>query len=222
MCFSAAASFSAGIILTGIGAAAVTKTQSPKQLLLAGIPVLFGVQQLIEGLLWLSLRNPEWSEYQHFSMMMFLLIAQVVWPLWLPAAFLMFEKNEKRKMLIRIFLFSGMVTAAYFLYCLMSYPVSAAIQHNHIFYDLRFPIKLVPYAAFFYVMSTVTPAVLSTNMKVKWIGIIILVFYILSRIMFQPNLISVWCYFASIVGILAYLIIEEERKKAQTLLMTIE
>jgi len=222
MCFSAAASFSAGIVLTGIGAAAVSETKSPNQLLLAGIPVLFGLQQLIEGLLWLSLRNPEWAGYQSFSMMVFLLIAQVAWPVWLPAAFLMFEKNEKRKKLIRIFLFSGMIIAAYFLYCLMTYAVGAEIQHRHIFYDLRFPTGLIPYAAFFYVVSTVAPAVFSSNVKVKWIGMIILIFYILSRIMFQPNLVSVWCYFASVVGILAYLIIREERKKNEIGFSTIE
>jgi hypothetical protein len=215
MCFSAAASFSAGIVLTGMGVAAVKETESPKQILLAGIPLLFGVQQLIEGILWLSLRNPEWSGYQHFSMMMFLLIAQVIWPVWLPAAFVMFEPNEKRKKLIRVFIFSGLLVAGYFLYCLITYPVSSMIRHHHIFYDLKFPVSLIPYAAFVYVVSTVAPAIFSTNRKVKWIGIIILIFYILSRLMFQPSLISVWCFFASVVAILAYMVIREENKKAR-------
>ena len=212
MCFSAVASFSAGILLTGIGVAAIREVKTSAVLPLAIIPVLFGVQQIIEGILWLSLMNPEWAEYQNVSTFGFLLIAQVIWPVWLPASFMMYEKNPKRKKIIKLFLFTGILVAVYFLYCMLTFSMDASLQHRHILYDLSFPKKLVPVMAFLYVMSTVTSGLISTSPKVKLIGLIILIFYIVSRILFQPNLISIWCYFASVISILAYIIIHDERK----------
>jgi hypothetical protein len=54
MCFSATASFIAGVSLTGMGIATVKMTQGKAEMPFAMIPLLFGVQQLIEGMLWLS------------------------------------------------------------------------------------------------------------------------------------------------------------------------
>ena len=54
MCFSATASFTAGIVLTVIGVATVKKTQRKTEIPFAMVPLLFGLQQFIEGLLWLS------------------------------------------------------------------------------------------------------------------------------------------------------------------------
>jgi len=132
---------------------------------------------------------------------------------WLPIAFLMFEKNAKRKKLLRIFLITGIMLASYFLYCLMTFTSVASIDHHHIHYALDYPVRLIPFAAFMYNVSTAGPGIFSTNTKVKWIGIFILIFYVLSRIYFQPNLISVWCFFASVVGILAYIAIYEESSR---------
>ena len=49
MCFSATASFSAGIILTVIGVASIKKAHHKSQLLFASIPFVFGIQQFAEG-----------------------------------------------------------------------------------------------------------------------------------------------------------------------------
>lgn len=210
MCFSAAASFGAGVVLSAIGIAATRKVKMVRHWPLATIPLLFGFQQFTEGLLWLSLKDPGWSQYQNIFKLTFLFIAQVLWPVWLPIAFLMFEKNAQRKKLLRFFLITGIILASYFFYCLMTFTSVASVNHHHIHYALDYPVRLVPFAAFMYILSTAGPGVFSTNSKVKWIGILILVFYVLSRAYFQPNLISVWCFFASVVGILAYIALYEE------------
>jgi hypothetical protein len=55
MCFSAGASFAGGVIITGIGVATFRELHKPSQLVFASIPVFFGVQQIVEGFLWLTL-----------------------------------------------------------------------------------------------------------------------------------------------------------------------
>ena len=57
MCFSASASFSAAALLLGIGALTLRSalaTRQPRALLFAAIPILFAIQQLIEGVIWLT------------------------------------------------------------------------------------------------------------------------------------------------------------------------
>ena len=54
MCFSATASFTAGVGLLAIGAVTASRINRPAELPFALIPTLFGVQQLIEGALWLT------------------------------------------------------------------------------------------------------------------------------------------------------------------------
>jgi hypothetical protein len=54
MCFSASASFIAGTSLSVIGVAAIRRTRARTELPFAMIPLLFGIQQLIEGVIWLT------------------------------------------------------------------------------------------------------------------------------------------------------------------------
>jgi len=53
MCFSAEASFIAGGILSIAGIVTLAKTQNPSYRALASIPLLFGLQQIGEGFVWL-------------------------------------------------------------------------------------------------------------------------------------------------------------------------
>jgi len=56
MCYSATASFVAGGGLTVVGLMTLRRTTNRAELPLAAIPLLFGVQQLVEGVIWLSFR----------------------------------------------------------------------------------------------------------------------------------------------------------------------
>ena len=57
MCFSATASFTAGALLIALGSVTVSLAAAPRERPFAAIPLLFGLQQLIEGGIWLSLQN---------------------------------------------------------------------------------------------------------------------------------------------------------------------
>ncbi|RRJ46375.1 hypothetical protein EIM03_29860 [Pseudomonas aeruginosa] len=54
MCFSAPASFTAAAVLLGLGTVTMRRARSRRELPYAAIPLLFGVQQLLEGMLWLT------------------------------------------------------------------------------------------------------------------------------------------------------------------------
>ena len=55
MCFSPEASFAGGIIISAIGVATVRKVHNPTQIVFASIPLFFGIQQIAEGFVWITL-----------------------------------------------------------------------------------------------------------------------------------------------------------------------
>jgi hypothetical protein len=61
MCFSPEASFAGSVIVFSIGIATVRKVHKSSQLVFAGIPLFFGIQQFAEGLLWLTILHAEYG-----------------------------------------------------------------------------------------------------------------------------------------------------------------
>ncbi len=57
MCFSANSSFGTGIILAVISVASLKKVQYLNHVYFAAIPLIFCIQQITEGLLWLVLQT---------------------------------------------------------------------------------------------------------------------------------------------------------------------
>ena len=97
MCFSSTASFAAAAVLAAAGAVSLRKVQEPKQLIFASIPLLFSIQQLSEGFLWLALTNPVYAGMEKSSTLIFLVFAQILWPFHVPLAVFLLEKTGWRK-----------------------------------------------------------------------------------------------------------------------------
>jgi hypothetical protein len=97
MCFSAAASFSVSGILLVAGIATLRQAKERKVVPFALIPLIFSVQQLTEGVLWIALQNPEYEGWRNAAAYVFMVFAQVVWPVWVPLSVLLLEKEEVRK-----------------------------------------------------------------------------------------------------------------------------
>ena len=213
MCFSATASFGASIVLTGIGVASLKQVREPAQYPFASIPLIFGIQQFFEGVVWISATNTDWSGYHYPAAYGFLVIAQMVWPLLFPLAFQRIEKDASRRKWIRLLQIPGIIIAAYFLYCLITFSMEVKIISHHVFYDIDFPRKLIPIAAGFYLAATVAAPMISTDSRITFIGVILLAGYLVARIFFQPSLISVWCFFGIACSIVVYFVLRNPRPK---------
>ena len=220
MCFSATASFGASVCLTGLGIASLRMARTPGQYGFAGIPLVFGVQQFAEGVVWLSLEHESMSSFSNAASLAFLIFAQVVWPIWLPTSFVMLEEDPKRRKILRLFLIPGIIVAFYFLYNLVTLPlVTEAIDH-HVFYRLAFPITVVPYAAALYLSATLIPPLLSRTYKIQMIGVVLFASYVIARLFFQPSLISVWCFLAIVIGALVFLVLRDEKRRMEVKLVS--
>jgi len=212
MCFSVEASFGAGIVLSAIGVASIKKVQSPSQIVFASIPLIFSVQQITEGFLWLALSNPIYASLQQVTTYTFLLIAQIVWPIWVPLAILLAEKEDKRKTIQKLLVIVGVLLSSYMAYCLFSYNVQAKIIGYHISYEQNYPLALTLAGGVFYFIATIVPPFFSTIKRMWLLGVAILISYIITIAFYQNYFVSVWCFFASVISILVFVIMNEIKK----------
>ena len=208
MCFSATASFVSGSVLTVAGAISLSAAKKNKQKLFAAIPMIFGIQQFLEGLLWLVLPDPSNKESIRLFTLLFLFFAQVVWPLWVPLSVWVYEEDVKRKNTLFIFLIIGIIVAGYLAFCILNFDVSAVMKKNHIQYQLSFIQKIVPIIGWLYFITTVIPPFISTCHRMRILGTIIFLSFVVSKIYFNDYLISVWCFFAAILSILVILVVK--------------
>lgn len=211
MCFSATASFSAGAALAVIGTTSLVQVRNPTQIAFASIPLLFSAQQIIEGILWISIPDAAAAARQHDATYLFLLFAQVVWPLLVPLSILLLEKERKHKNILRILTGVGLVVSASLLYCLANYHVEAKISGHHIQYIQDYPTALRYPGIVLYMLATIAPLFVS-KVKGMWaLGAIITASYIATEIFYSHYVLSVWCFLASLISIVVLLIMRNLR-----------
>lgn len=209
MCFSAGASFSAGVVLTVIGVASIKKAQHPSQVLFASIPLIFGIQQFAEGILWITLPNTNYQSIHKLATYTYLLFAQIIWPIWTPIAILLLEKKATRKRIQQFFVGTGILVGMYLAYCLLHYHVEAKIEGKHILYIQNYPTYFKNFGMVFYGLATIAPSFFSHIKRMWMLGTTILISYIITTIFYDHYILSVWCFFSSIISLSIYAIMIE-------------
>ncbi len=203
MCFSATASFSAAIVIGGVGIGSLSLCKEPKQRYLGAVPLLFALQQLAEGFVWLGFSQSSFLPHQHFFSLCFLFFAWVVWPILIPIAFYKIEPNPARKKWQKRLIYVGILSAAYSMFNMIAKHPDPSIATFHIIYITQ---KLYNHQLFFiphqsiYFMATVLPMFLSSLRGVKVLAIANFVAVLFCFFLFQYALPSTWCFFAAFLS----------------------
>ena len=98
MCFSAEASFTAGAVLTGGGVCAHVYCRLDRDRILASMPPLFGLHQVVEGVLWLSLQREGPKPLEQAAAFAFCMVS-VLWPIVFPLSLFVRHQDRIRKSL---------------------------------------------------------------------------------------------------------------------------
>ena len=202
MCFSAIASFSAGTVLLSIGSISMRGAMDKKELAFLSIPFLFGFQQICEGFVWLSLQHTELYFLNHFSSGIFLIIAQVIWPFWVSLAIWLMEDNLNRKYSLKFLLVGGILVGVFLAYRMLTSGFHSVIEGKHIVYQLSLTSSLTQYLGISYMIVTVFPPFLSSKKNIWLLGLFTFLSYLITKIFYTDYVISVWCFFASLISIL--------------------
>lgn len=201
MCFSAPASFIAGTALSVVGVAALRNTRARSEVPVAMIPLLFGTQQLIEGVIWLTF-SYEAPLLKQTMTYMYSGFSHVLWPIYVPFAVGTMEAVRWRKRAIFAFLIPGIAVALYLLYYIVATPMVAEVVGSHIVYVS--PHFYIVWVMVLYLASTCVSCFFSSHGFVKLFGGLMLLSFIASYIVHVAALVSIWCFFAAILSFLIY------------------
>lgn len=213
MCFSSEASFLGGVLISTIGVATITKITNPSQIVFASIPLFFGIQQIAEGFLWLSLPYPEYILVQKISSYWFLIMAEALWPLMIPFSVLFMEQDPKRKNILFYLLGVGSVISLYYGSCLIFLKIYPEISGYHIQYNTDFPDILALPAFLLYLVATITPFFISSGKRIYILGVLMFLSCLVTTIFFTQYLTSVWCFFGALISGVIFWILRDSKIK---------
>ena len=161
MCFSAPASFVTAGITGAIGIVALTRVNEPRTLPLAATPLLFAIQQGIEGLLWLRLPLDSDGSLSTTLTFLYLFFAQAFWPLYAPVAVWLVEPNRHRRLFMVVCMGVGTGVGTYLLWGILGHPHLATILDGHIVYVTEY--RHSDAGRFAYLAATGLPLLLSSQ-----------------------------------------------------------
>lgn len=199
MCFSASASFIAGAVLLTVGAATVRRASTRAERPYAMIPVLFGIQQLLEGALWLTFpdRAPALNTWLTHAYSFF---SHVLWPIYVPLAALALEPARWRRRTLRAIALAGAAVGVYLLAMLIRLPITARVTGQHILYDSPHFYVLATMAL--YLVGTCASLMFSSHRRVVAFGIAAFASAVAAYAFYATWFISVWCFFAALLSVI--------------------
>jgi Family of unknown function (DUF6629) len=207
MCFSASASFVLAATTAAIGIATLAQVRDLRQIPLAVAPLLFAVQQALEGAIWVLLAGAPESPAVAVLAGAFLIFALVLWPLATPLAVLLVEPDRQRRQILGVVAACGAALAAYLLVGLLGHPPTVVIHHNSLRYTSDVDVlswswlwRQLPY-----VLCTCAPLLLSSHRIIRSFGALVVVGFAVSAYAHFVTFTSVWCFFAAANSTLLYL-----------------
>lgn len=203
MCFSASMDLTAGTLVTGIGVDALSHVTRREQKPLAALPLLFGIHQLVEAVVWWHTDGMASADASAVAVFAYLLIALGIVPLLVPYAFLRLELVKPA--IGWACLAAGVVAMGLDMWGMGHGPMTAYDAGHHLSYRVT-----VPYSQLglpLYAIATCLPAVLSRSAWIKAFGALNLVVVATLAALAQNGVVSLWCVWAAISSVLiaAYL-----------------
>lgn len=199
MCFSATASFTAGITLSVLGVATLRQVPSRREFLLGTFPLLFAIQQFSEGLVWLTIGQDSLNSINALVTYNFLFFATVIWPIFCPLSIYLLETHAvKRKMSLGL-AFIGLAFGIYLFGFVLTHGVDSARFSGNLLYDLNF-IPFYEGNKYLYLLVTAFPFLLASELHLRLFGAFVILSFGMSELFYKVAFVSVWCFFAAVLS----------------------
>lgn len=207
MCFSATASFTTGTILLFTWIVTLYQVKHKSSIPFASIPLIFGIQQIIEGLVWISFNS---FFFHSIVVNMFVFIAYVFWPIYVPITILLIEKEKVRKKILWfISVLWTMVGIYIFIHILYAWISSSIISHS-ICYQVPITYPFVSFSLYFF--SVCLWIIVSSSQKIRIFGTFVLVSFFIAYSFYPETSFSVWCFFSAAFSIIIYIHMKDLKK----------
>ena len=197
MCFSAQADVVGGLVVTAIGLDVVGHLDGRrKHMVLAALPLLLGVHQLVEAFVWWGLQGHVSEGIGRVATWIYLLIAFVVLPVFVPLGVMWLEPDRRRRSVMLVFVVLGAAVSAVLLAAMARGPAKAVLGHNHLSYSTDLHAGFVVVVA--YVVATCGSLIISSYRDVAAFGIVNLVAVAVLAKLTIDGFASLWCGWAAL------------------------
>lgn len=197
MCFSAQADLVGGVVVTAIGIDAYRHLRGRKDhVLLATLPLLLGAHQLDEAFVWWGLEGHVPHAVGRVALWIYLLIAFVVLPMFVPFAVLALEPTARRRRRMIPFIALGAGVSAVLFAAMLRAPIAATEHSYHIGYDVHLDQGGLFVAL--YVVAICGALLFSDYRDVAVFGLANLIAVTFLAWLTLDGLASLWCGYAAI------------------------
>jgi hypothetical protein len=199
MCFSATASFTAAAVLLPSGGLSVYRAWrgDRRYLALGALPLLFGLQQLFDGLVWRAGDVGDGEAVTRYSLA-YMFFSWLAWPIWVPFATYFVEPQRRRPMYL-VFAIVGSVLGGlqyipYFAH--QDWLVTRFLPHAISYGGTELLDFIIGREGTYliYLGVIIAPLLLSTQRDVKIFGVLVSFVVVVTYAFFQYAYVSVFCF----------------------------
>lgn len=220
MCFSATASFTAAALLLPAGALGTHRAYriDRRYAAICALPLLFGIQQLMEGLVWIAGSNQDHDKVEAFSLG-YMFFTWIAWPVWVPVSLFFLESNHSKPLYLTFAVLGGMLGAVlyvpYFVH--EGWLVTRFLQHAIQYGGTELLDFLVPRQTtnLLYTVIVISPVFLASDRDIRIFGVLAIISLAMTYFFFRFAYISVFCFGAAVTSLyLTYMIFKKETPRA--------
>lgn len=221
MCFSAEASFATAALLIPAGAAAMAKAwRIDKSFIpLCTLPLMFGVQQFMEGMVWVAGAAGAAADVERYSLA-YIFFSWIVWPIWVPVSVYFLEPGARRPLYLAFAIGGSMLGGLQFVPYLTheGWLTTTFLGRAIAYKDLNLLDALISREGVYalYVIFIIAPLLVSTRREAKIFGLLVLVALTITYFFFAFAYISAFCVGAAIMSVyLVVMIFQKGRPPVQ-------
>jgi hypothetical protein len=197
-----------------LGMTSIARWPTRNRLMLAAIPLLFGVQVGAAGALWVTLHDRPDPMLHRIAVATFLGTGLVVWPGWLSWSLAAVERDALRRRILTRLVPYGILVALCAAVLLVRWHPTAILAAHGIEYALPAGLsaadKLICLSA--YLAVAIVPLFVSTTSLTRAMGVTLGASLVLAALVEPDALTTVWCLFSAILSGLVSAAIWVERR----------
>jgi hypothetical protein len=163
------------------------------------LPLILGAHQFVEAFVWLGLEHRVDPGAGRFAMWIYLAIAFVVLPIFVPAAVFLLEPNQRRRRLMVPFEVLGIAVAADLLAAMVRGPVGVKLRPYHLAYSVH--LSDGGLVVVLYVVAVCGAFLLSSYRPIAAYGVVNLIAVAIIAKLTVDGFASVWCGYAALTSV---------------------
>lgn len=182
---------SAALAITG---GATLSIAPKKQRILAIVPLLFAIQQFLEGIQWMYLNQGSVCKVAGYG---FLFFALILWPTLIPV--IIYVLDKQRRKFLKYMVVLGGVVSLWSVFMLVSRPLVVQVIGQHIFYD---PPGIFTGGLYFilYLVVVLGSSLISSKKGFQIHGLFGTASALLTVLISSATAASVWCLFGAVIS----------------------